>query len=62
MVFPGVLSFVLILTLVALLLTPRVMGLFGESGSNVFSRALGVLLAALAVQFVLDGILASIPG
>lgn len=60
--FMGVLAFVLVLTLVSLLIAPRIISLFGESGSDVFSRVLGVLLAALAVQFVLDGILASIPG
>ncbi len=61
-VFLGVLLFVLALTLVSLLLAPRIMGIFGESGSDVFSRVLGVLLAALAVQFVLDGVIESLPG
>jgi len=58
--FVAVLLAVLLLTLVSLLLAPRIMRLFGETGSNVLTRVLGVLLAALAVQFVLDGIGASL--
>ncbi len=56
----GVLTAILLLTLTSLLLAPRVMEFFGESGANVLSRVLGVLLAALAVQFILDGIKASL--
>jgi multiple antibiotic resistance protein len=62
-VFVVVLLIVLLLTLTSLLLALRVMQLLGEIGAHVLTRVLGVLLAALAVQFVLDGIQASfLPG
>ncbi len=58
--FVAVLLSVVLLTLASLLLAPRIMRLLGETGASVLSRVLGVLLAALGVQFVLDGIQASL--
>ena len=52
----GVVFAVLALTLVLLLLTPLVMRVMGTTGANVTSRLLGVVLSALAVQYVVDGV------
>ena len=57
----AVLTFVLALTYFLLLGSRRVLHLLGMTGSNVVSRVLGILLAALAVQFVLDGVHQSFP-
>ena len=59
-VFVFVLLGVLLLTLASLLPAPCVMRLFGDTEANVLSRNLGVLLAALAVQFVPDGLRTSL--
>lgn len=46
------------MALVALLLATALTRLLGEIGSNVISRVLGVILSALAVQFVITGLAA----
>ncbi|WP_033074493.1 MarC family protein [Sphingopyxis sp. MWB1] len=55
------LSLVLLLTLAALLSAGPLMRLIGQQGEAVITRLLGVLLAALAAQFVIDGLKASFP-
>jgi multiple antibiotic resistance protein len=47
---------VLLITLVALLAAGPLMRLLGHKIEAVITRLLGVLLAALAVQFVIDGV------
>ena len=56
LVVMGMLLATLVLTLVLLLAASRVQKLFGVTGMHVVSRVFGVLLSALAVQFMIDGI------
>jgi multiple antibiotic resistance protein len=51
---------ILALTLIALLLAGPLMRIMGQKIEAVITRLLGVLLAALAAQFVIDGIRASL--
>lgn len=54
------LATILLLTLAALLAAGPLMRLLGHKIEAVITRLLGVLLAALAVQFVIDGVLEQI--
>jgi len=58
----GVIAVVLALCFVVFALAARIATLLGTTGNVVLSRLLGVLLAALAVQFVIDGVRAALVG
>jgi multiple antibiotic resistance protein len=58
----GVVVLVAAACLVVFLLAERISGILGMTGNIVLSRLLGVLLAALAVQYVIDGIRAVLSG
>ena len=55
----GALAAILLLTMVTLLLAGPLMRLLGHKVEAMITRILGVILAALAAQFVIDGIAAS---
>jgi multiple antibiotic resistance protein len=54
--FLAIVALVLIVCWILMLATPRLMKVLGVTGANVVSRLSGVILAALAVQFIVDGI------
>jgi multiple antibiotic resistance protein len=56
------LTAVMLLTLIALLAAGPLMRLVGAKIEAMITRVLGVILAALAAQFVLDGLERSLPG
>jgi multiple antibiotic resistance protein len=56
----AVIAAVLVLCLMVFLLASRLAKLIGTTANVVLSRLLGVLLAALAVQYVIDGLRAAL--
>jgi multiple antibiotic resistance protein len=58
----GVVAAVLALCFAVFALAARIAALLGTTANVVLSRLLGVLLAALAVQFVIDGVRAALVG
>jgi multiple antibiotic resistance protein len=55
----GALASVMVVTLISLLLSGPLMKILGQKLEAMITRILGVVLAALAAQFVVDGIKAS---
>ena len=58
----GAMSLVILLTMLALLAAGPIMRLIGAKLEAMITRLLGVILAALAAQFVIDGLKQSFPG
>ncbi len=54
--FLGVVALVIAVCLGVMLAAPRLMNVLGVTGAAVMNRLSGVILAALAVQFITDGI------
>lgn len=51
----AIIATVIAITYVVFVLSERIDGFLGETGRSILTRLLGVILAALAVQFVSDG-------
>jgi multiple antibiotic resistance protein len=57
----GVMVGVLMLTALSFMTATRIMNVLGLTGINVMTRVLGIILAALAVNNVIEGVRASFP-
>jgi multiple antibiotic resistance protein len=53
---------VFLASFILLFVGERLFGFMGRSGLMVFTRIMGLILAALAVQFVVTGVSQALPG
>jgi multiple antibiotic resistance protein len=60
LVLVGIIALCIAITWITFAAAERIDGFLGETGRSILTRLLGVILAALAVQFVADGIKALI--
>ncbi len=58
----GVVFVVLVITYLMLVLAVKITNILGETGANVITRLFGIILAALATQFILNGLTQTFPG
>src|SRR5205085_5515485 len=58
----AIIATIMALCLLVFIAAGRIERLLGATGNTVLSRLLGVLLAAMAVQFVIDGVRAALAG
>lgn len=58
----GAVVLVFVASFILLFLGERLFGFMGRSGLQVFTRIMGLILAALAVQFVVNGVSQALPG
>jgi multiple antibiotic resistance protein len=49
------------IVLITLLLAPRISTLMGNTGMNVVTRIMGLILASIAVEFIAKGLLVLFP-
>jgi len=61
LLFSTVIVSVSVTVLLTLLLAPRIVAIMGQTGMNVITRVMGLLLTSIAVEFIAGGLMALFP-